>query len=92
MPNISSKRPKIAFWEDFSFQIYHSFHSQFKQNGLPIISSINTNFCGILVGVEDQVWNLEKGGKFLSATYGQSMPRGRTVRASPRVRVAHAEL
>jgi hypothetical protein len=43
-----------------SFQIYHRFSSRFKQNGLPMISSINTIFCGIFGGLEDQVWNLEK--------------------------------
>jgi hypothetical protein len=63
-PNISFKSPKIAFREEFSFQIYHRFSSQFKQNGLPMISSINTNFCGIFGGLEDQVWNLEKGEMF----------------------------
>jgi hypothetical protein len=53
MPNISSKNPKIAFREEFSFQIYHSFSSQFKQNGLVMISFINTNFCGIFGGLEE---------------------------------------
>jgi hypothetical protein len=55
MPNISVENPKIAFREELSFQIYHSLSSRFKQNGLPMISSINTNFCGIFEGLEDQV-------------------------------------
>jgi hypothetical protein len=57
-----------------------------------MISSINTNFCGIFGGLEDQVWNLEKGEMFLSRTDGQSVPPSRTVRAKPCVRVVHVEL
>jgi hypothetical protein len=81
MPNILSKNPKIAFREEFSFQIYHSFSSQFKQNGLIMISFINTNFCGIFRGLEEYVWNLMIGEKFLSTTGGQYVPWSRTVRA-----------
>jgi hypothetical protein len=55
MPNISVENPKIAFREEFSFQIYHSFSYQFKENGLVMISSINTNFCAIFGGFEEQV-------------------------------------
>jgi hypothetical protein len=62
LPEIS----KVTFWEEFSFQFYDSYDSSFKQNGLPMISSINTNFCGIFGGLEDQVCNLQKGKMFLS--------------------------
>jgi hypothetical protein len=51
LPEIS----KVSFWEEFSFQFYNSHDSDFKQNGLPMISFINTNFCGIFGGLEDQV-------------------------------------
>jgi hypothetical protein len=81
MPNILSKSLKIAFREEFSFQIYHSFSSRFKQNGLPSIFSINTNFCGLFGGFEDQVWNLKKVEKFVSTTDGRSVPPSRIVRA-----------
>jgi hypothetical protein len=54
LPEIS----KVSFWEEFSFQFYDSYDSSFKQNGLPMISSINTIFCGIFGGLEGQVCNL----------------------------------
>jgi hypothetical protein len=51
LPEIS----KVSFWEEFSFQFYNSYVSNFKQNGFPMIYSINTNFNGIFGGLEDQV-------------------------------------
>jgi hypothetical protein len=74
--------------------MYHRFSSRFKQNGLPMISSINTNFCIIFGGLEDQVCNLKKGEKFPSVestTDGRSIPPSRIVRACRCLHVVRAE-
>jgi len=58
-PNSLAENPKIAFREEFSFQIYNSFSTNSKQNGLLLISSINTKIGGIFGGLEDQFWELK---------------------------------
>jgi hypothetical protein len=88
LPEIS----KVSFWEEFSFQFYNSYDSNFKQNGFSLMHFIFEKDFIIFGGLEDQVWNLEKGEMFLSGTDGQSVPPSRTVRARPCVRVVHAEL
>jgi len=47
-------KPKIAFQEEFSFQIYNSFSTISKQNGMLLISSINKKIGMIFEGLEDQ--------------------------------------
>ena len=60
-----SKNLKIAFREEFSFQIYNSFSTNSKQNGLLLISSINTKIGVIFEGLEDQFWRLKQIEKFI---------------------------
>jgi hypothetical protein len=88
LPEIS----KISFWEEFSFQFYNSYDSNFKQNRFSSMHFIFVKDFIIFGGLEDQVWNLEKGEMFLSGTDGQSVPPSRTVHTRPCVRVVHAEL
>jgi len=50
--NNLAENPKIAFWEEFSFQTYNTFSTNSKQNGLLLIFSINTKIGGIFGGLE----------------------------------------
>ena len=62
------KNPKIAFREEFLFQIYNSFSTNSKQNGLLLISNINTKIGVIFGSLEDQFWRLEQSEKFRCRT------------------------
>ena len=52
--NNLAENPKIAFWEEFSFQTYKSFSTNSKQNRLLLISSINIKIGVIFGGLEEQ--------------------------------------
>jgi hypothetical protein len=58
-PNSLAENPKIAFREEFSFQMHNRFSTNSKQNGLLLISSINTKIGGTFRGLEDQFLRLE---------------------------------
>jgi hypothetical protein len=51
--NSLAKNQKIAFREEFLFQIYNSFSRKSNQNGLVLISSINPKFDAIFGDLED---------------------------------------
>ena len=55
-PNNIVENLKIAFREEFSVQIYNSFSTNSKQNGLLLISSINTQIGGIF-----EAWKISFG-------------------------------
>ena len=81
-PNSLAKNSKLAFREEFFFQIYHNFSYQYKQNGLILISCINTIFGEIFGGLKDQVWNLDKRSFCPEQTDIPSLPHGLSVHAA----------
>ena len=81
-PNSLAENPEIAFREEFSFQIYNSFSTNSKQNGLLLISSINTKFGGIFgdwkINFED--WRKERSFLILTSRFGLSGTDTRSIR------------
>ena len=73
-PNSLAENLEIAFREEFSFQIYNSFSTNSNQNGLLLISSINTKFGGIFgdwkINFED--WRKERSFLILTSRSGLS--------------------
>ena len=66
--NSSVENSKIAFQEEFSFQIYDSFSTNTKKNGSFLVSSINTKIGVIFQGLVDKFCTLEQRKKFLLCT------------------------
>jgi hypothetical protein len=77
-----SQKSKSSSLEELLFQIYNSFSTKSKQNGLLLISCTDTTIGGIFRGSKNQFWSLEERKKFL---YRNKMLREflpRTIRCS----------